>query len=246
MGNVATQSLVDFAEEMESEVDPFESLVLKYEVSKKNGSYQLINFKEVQRHALGSIDKMEQVIKERSEELDKSMAFFDLLLNPIKNIYKSEDGVNGYFIKEFDFIFEPYESKWSLGETIVAKDSAENPFKAGHQITGQKEYLLLSMNPKADTALLQVNLILDFSEFKLMMKGMMKGMMSAFIKDSVKLEKKLKELDDLEFNMENKKLITYNTRTNLPVKVKQLATIYGTDPKKGERKTDIKVFISIE
>ena len=110
MGNVANKSLVEFTEKMESSVSPFQSLKLKYKVEKSTGEYSLINLKEVKDHALGSIVKMEDVIKEKSkEEGMESLAMLSFLLEPLKSVYETEESINGYFLKEFEFIFEPFE-----------------------------------------------------------------------------------------------------------------------------------------
>lgn len=247
MGSVANKSFVEFTEKMESSVSPFQSLELKYKVEKSTGEYSLINLKEVKDHALGSIVKIEDVIKEKSkEEGMESLAMLSFLLEPLKSVYETEESINGYFLKEFEFIFEPFEVELEKSKVINVKDSADNPFRPGQVVSGSKDYLLIEMDEKADTALLQVDLNLDFSQFVEMMKGMMEKMIKRFTTDSLKLEEKLKELNHFEMDMDNQKWITLDTKTNLPTKVIQKVKVYGNDPKSGRRETNYLINISIK
>tara|TARA_B100001094_G_C18128935_1_gene771119 strand:+ start:152 stop:1123 length:972 start_codon:yes stop_codon:yes gene_type:complete len=247
MGSVANKSFVEFTEKMESSVSPFQSLELKYKVEKSTGEYSLINLKEVKDHALGSIVKIEDVIKEKSkEEGMESLAMLSFLLEPLKSVYETEESINGYFLKEFEFIFEPFEVELEKSKVINVKDSADNPFRPGQVVSGSKDYLLIEMDEKADTALLQVDLNLDFSQFVEMMKGMMEKMIKGFTTDSLKLEEKLKELNHFEMDMNNQKWITLDTKTNLPTKVIQKVKVYGNDPKSGRRETNYLIKISIK
>ncbi len=230
MENLALSATIGFYDKLGEELKNYKELKLIYAVNKETGKSELQNWEEAQKFMNNSFEQITKVLEDKSPEF---APFVGMVFLPIKESFKSKENIEAYMETNIGYLLTPFKNKYTIGEVITLTESQESPFNPMQEVSSTTKLSLESLSEKSKTCTFKQEVELDLSEFIEMMKGMMEKMAEAFGANDSISDKKSKEMDDFEMDIENIQLITFNYETSWVTKVVATSKVTGTDPRKG-------------
>lgn len=231
--NIALRSAVNFYEKMGEELSKYKNLELKYKINKKTGKAELINWKESQKFMDESFAQITKLIEKKVPEM---ASFAKLAFVPIEGIFKSKKNIESYMNGEIGYLLFPYDKKFVIGDTLKISESTQNPFNPKDSISQTTLAYLNNINDAKKVCDINTTDILDLAEFKKMMKTMIEKMAKSFGAEESS-QAKTKEIDDIDFNITNLSVITFDYNKTWPLKVVKTGKVIATTPKGKTEKT---------
>lgn len=232
MENQALKSTIEFYDKIDEELKDYKDLKLIYAVNKETAAAELRNWEEAQEFMLNSYDQITSVIEKNAPD---AAPFMNFIFMPIKEIFSSKENIEGYLSDNIGYILTPFSHNFKLDETISETETEENPFNPMQELSATTLLTLKSVDKENGTCVFHQEVIVDLSEFMEMIKGFMKKMAEAFDANDSISDKAGKEIDELEMDMKNLQVITFNSETSWVTNVVGTAIIRGTDPREGTK-----------
>jgi len=235
--NIALRAAVSFYEKLGDELPKYKNLDLKFQVNKQTGKAELINWKEAQKFMDDSFNQIHALLKKKAPEMS---GLSELAFMPIQEMFKSKENIEAYMSSEIGMIFFPYNKKFILGDTLSTSESCANPFNPKDTVTQTTLSYLSNIDESKKTCNINSTEIFDLSGFKEMMTDMMKKMAKAFGASDSTSTKAKKEIEEIEFDVSNKSVITFDYNSTWPLKEVKTGKVIVNNPKGKSEKTVIK------
>ncbi len=231
--NVVLRTVKKFFADLGEEAQTKKKLLLKYKVNKETGDLALINWKDAQQFILSEIDQMTSLVKKKSPETADMAA---LAFSPIKLAFKDQQSIEAYISDEIGFLTLPFGKNLSTVDTLTITDRVPNPFNPQDSINGTSKFILKSITGSA--CVINSQQQLDLSSFKQMMKELMKTLAKSF--NAADTEKKLAELDQIEFDIRMSDDVFFDRTSSWPTKYVRTGTFTMSDGEKSNHSVTTK------
>lgn len=234
--NSALKSAMSLYNDLGTELRDYKSLVFDVKVNKADGKPEIVNWQQIQTTMNNTFQKVEDLLAEKESEVG---SLISLIFMPMKELYKDKETITSGMLQEVGFLFTPFGKKFIPGDTLVTVDRSANPFNPMDTISMSTLVYLTDADEKNSVCSVNSKLVYDLTEFKKMMVEMMKGFAEAFDAKGESMEKAEKEINSIEFDMDNIETITFNYQSSWPLKVVRTATVKVSEGKKKTEKNVI-------
>lgn len=220
MENQALRLTTEYYEEIASKLENLSDLKLVYSVHKETGVSELMNWKEAQEFMNGSVDRITNVFE---EEAPDEIPVLEMVLGSTKNIFESKESIEEYFENQLGYILLPFCNDFTISKTISKTEKKASFLKSEKEILFTTNITLASIDKKTNTAIIVKEVEHDLSEVIIERKSRMKEIFEPYGLS----DKKLQEIDNLDMSIENKQLISFNTKTTWVTKVVKTVSVKG-------------------
>lgn len=211
---------------------------LIYNVSRRTGEAQLVNWKEAKKFMDASFKEVKTAVKEHDKDLGSMMA---VLFAPIEKVLESKENLEAYMKEDVGFLFVPFNRAFILGDTISDTSSTPNPFDPSQQISSTEHFVLRSLDEETGKAEIVHIIDVDFSQIMEMLKSMMRQMAKSFGADEATTEKKMKEADEINMEAVIQRVHEFDRNSSWVERSVGTAVIIGNDPSTGSRRNETTV-----
>ena len=221
--DVLQSKLMELTEEYNWEVEPVD-LTLKYQISREDGSYKLLNYQEASAFMKKAFEDMAAGFTSMSE--DESTGYlFSMIMAPLTQLFESEEVINSYFGEILEEFAMPFYKEFSLDSELKITDTEENPFSPGDSLSATVYYSLEKDGENGDHAVVNSRTELDFSQYMEMIKPMIQGMMKSFAAMDTSasdedIDSAMEEIntafDNMSMSGEQTSSITFTPKTGWP------------------------------
>lgn len=232
--NVVLEALKPMYDKLDKELEAYKELSFEYKIDKKTAEYELVNWQESNSFIEHSFNKVMEVF---SKKTDEDTTFIKNMLKPYLELFKDKKSMADYLSSDILDLLIPYNNELVLHKTKVVSDSAANPFNPKQIISATTKTTLRSVDKQKSVCSIDVEFIPDLTAYKKMIQTMMlKFAEMAKVSDESK-DKKIKEIEEIDINISQKQIYTFNYATSWLQKIEKTNIVFGTDPKKGKSKT---------
>jgi len=135
--SLALNSIFSTYEMVGAKYRGFRDIALLYQVDKKNGSFQLLNYNESKAYLDKSMLDLEALF---TKMIPNEAEMATQMLEPIKQLISTEEGVNAFMHDFIHFIQYPYGKSFILGDTLELKSKILNPMNQSDTIVQAELY----------------------------------------------------------------------------------------------------------
>ncbi len=228
--NLAVLSAKEFDETIGEKLPKYKYTRFLYELNKSTNEYKLLNWEEAKNSVDESFVELEKVFEGTDNEGMASL--ISLIISPQ---FLNEEMTVEYMKNEIGFLFVPFSSEFTLNDTISITQTDKNPFNPSQNLSVYTHLIL--QNVEDNTATFTQEKEMDMSEILEMMKSMMLSMVKSMTKNSSEEEKqaKIKEIEEMEMEMTNKQIITFDIKSSWATHVEMQTRVSGSDPQRGKQ-----------
>ena len=234
--NIALQKIVDFYDRLGEEMGEYRTLKLIYEVDKKTLEADLINWEESKEFMDKSYEKIRTIFEEKVPDMAPMLG---LVLGPLQRGFNNKENMEEYMQPRIEYLFSPFHKDFRVQETIAITESADNPFSPGKKTTSVTKFTLQQLDKASQTCEIEKVIEIDLTEYREMMRSLMESFSSAFEASDSTKNAMGKEIDELEFDMGNQQLISFDYNSTWVTKVVTKVTVLGTVPGEGKKRSEI-------
>ena len=226
--NIALQEASFFYEKAADELKKYRELEIKYRIDKQTGKAEIANWKEAQSFMQESVSQIQSLLEKKSP---KMLVFAKLTLAPIEEAFSSKESVEAYMKNEIGYLLFAYDKKFVAGDTLKVVESGPNPFSPLETVNQTTISYLSNISEVKGACDINTSVQHDLNGFKEMMKGVMRSMATSFGAADSTMNKAAKEIDNIDFDIKNQTVISFDYKTTWPTKVVTTVNITASDPK---------------
>lgn len=232
--NVAFRKVMELYEELDEDFSGYENLELDFRVDRQTGEVELINWEDAQRFMNEGLDQLSAILSGKSTE---AASAFNLLLAPVREMYRSQENIEAQMEEHLGFLFRPYAHTYVKGERISETESSENPFNPMTELSVTTHLELVEVYEDEQHAMFEQTVEFDLDEFLEMMRSMMMRMGEAFGASDSSMSAHSKEIEDFQMDITNQQTITYDMESTWVIAAETKAEVTVTDPGKGVKRS---------
>ena len=228
--NQALRAASELYDKLDEELQDYQDVQLIYSVDKLSAETDLVNWKEVRDFMDESFDQIMKVCEQKAPDIT---SYLNLIFKPLREVFNSKENIEAYLQTDIGYLTIPFCDHFEIGKTISKTEATENPFNPNMEISGTCLLTLLSVDEANKIAVIDFELVFDFSEFLEMIKDMARGMAESFgVADSLTADS-IDEIDNIEMDIKHMQRITFNYDTSWITNAITTVTVLMSDPMSG-------------
>jgi len=203
----------------------YELTEIKYKTSEVGDFIEIINWQEVSKVMSNMFDDIIDVL---GEENIKNKNTLEQVMNPLKQIYSSKQGIEQLVLKELQYFHFPMGLEYNITEPLIYDEKLPNMF-GGKPIKAKSKLFFEEVDFEESFCVVKQEMNLDQKDTKEMLKQVFKEMKLG--------DKKIKKvLKTAVFKIEDRNSYEYYYYPGIPHKIETTReTIIDIDKEKGKR-----------